>query len=113
MFSDSKVNITAEGKMHLGAALGSSEFRIKYVFKYEELKTSSNFVKSQPQAAYAAFCFGEQNKYSYFFPTIPSMSELMKSLMKLFKMTYYLQLLEDLLPRIKDSSIHYQQDQEA
>ena len=60
MFSDSKVNITAEGKMHLGAALGSSEFRIKYVFKYEELKTSSNFVKSQPQAAYAAFCFGKQ-----------------------------------------------------
>ena len=78
--------------MHLGAALGSSEFRIKYVFKYEELKTSSNFVKSQPQAAYAAFCFGEQNKYSYFFPTIPSMSELMKPVDEIIQ--------NDLLPSI-------------
>ena len=92
LFSDSKVNITAEGKMHLGAALGSSDFRIKYVFKYEELKTSSNFVKSQPQAAYPAFCFEEQNKYSYFFPTIPSMSELMKPVDEIIQ--------NDLLPSI-------------
>ena len=78
MFSDIKVNITTEGKRHLVAAIGSNEFRIKYVTEKvsewcEELKPVPNFVKS-----YAAFCFGEQNKYSYFVRTIPSMSELMK-----------------------------------
>ena len=81
MLSDSKVNIIREGKRHLGAAIGSNEFRIKYVTekvneRREELKTLSNFAKSQPQVAYAAFCFGEQN--SYFLGTIPSMSELIK-----------------------------------
>ena len=112
MFSDIKVNITTEGKRHLVAAIGSNEFRIKYVTEKvsewcEELKPLPNFVKS-----YAAFCFGEQNKYSYFVRTIPSMSELMKPVDEVFKITYYLRLLENLLPRIKDASIRYQQIQE-
>ena len=83
MFSDSKVNIITEGNRYLGAGTGSNEFRIKHVAEKvtewcEELKTLSNFVKSQSQAAYAAFCIGKQNKYSYFHGIIPSMSELMK-----------------------------------
>ena len=74
LFRDSKVNIKREGKRHLGVAIGSNEFRVKYVTEKvndwcEELKTLSNFTKSQPQAAYAAFYFGEQNKYSYFLRT--------------------------------------------
>ena len=87
---DNKVYITTEGKRHLGAAIGSNEFRVKYVTEKvnewcKNLKTLSNFTKSQPQAAYAAFCFGEQKKYSYFLRTIPSMSELNKPVAKLFK----------------------------
>ena len=31
--SDSKVNIKTKGKRHLGAAIGSNEFRIKYVIE--------------------------------------------------------------------------------
>ena len=84
LFRDSKVNITTEGKRHLGASIDSNEFIVKYVIKNfnewcEELKTLSNFAKSQSQAAYAAFCFGEQNKYSHFLRTIASISELMKA----------------------------------
>ena len=46
MFSDSEVNITTDGKRHLGAAIGSNEFRIKHVTEKvkescEELKTLS------------------------------------------------------------------------
>ena len=90
LFNDSKVNITTEGKRHVGAAIGRSEFRTTYVTKNvnewcEELKTLSNFAKSQPQAAYTAFCFGEQNKYSYFLRTIPTMSELMKPVVKIIQ----------------------------
>ena len=90
LFNDSKVNITTEGKRHVGAAIGRSEFRTTYVTKNvnewcEELKTLSNFAKSQPQAAYTAFCFAEQNKYSYFLRTIPTMSELMKPVVKIIQ----------------------------
>ena len=64
LFTNTKINITTEGKRHLGAAIGSNEFRVKYVIEkvdewIDELKTLSAYAKSQPQAAYAAFCFGE------------------------------------------------------
>ena len=83
MFSDTKINIAKEGKRHLGAVIGSKDFRTKYVNEKVtewccELKILSEFAKSQPQAAYAAFYFGEQNKFSYFLRTIPEMNDLMK-----------------------------------
>ena len=70
LFSDSKVNIRTERKRHLDAAISSNEFRIKYVTEKvnewcEELKPLPNFAKSQSQALYVAFCFGEQNKHNY------------------------------------------------
>ena len=34
--------------------------------------------KSQPQAAYALFCFGEQNKFSCFLRTTPEVNDHMK-----------------------------------
>ena len=45
---------------------------------YSELNVLSEFAKSQPQTAYEAFCFGEQNKFSYFLRIIPEMNNLMK-----------------------------------
>ena len=64
MFSDSKINFTTEGKRHLGAVISINGFRTKYVSEKvtewcNQLKILSEFAKSQPQAAYAAFCFGE------------------------------------------------------
>ena len=90
MFTNTKINITTEGKRHLGAAIGSNKFRVKHVTEkvdewIDELRTLSTYVKSQPQAAYAAFCFGEQNKYSYFLRTIPGMSEFMKLVDEIIK----------------------------
>ena len=83
MFNGSGINVTTEGKRHLGAVIGSQDFRIKYanakVAEWcKEIKTLSEFAKSQPQAACAAFCFGEQNRFNYFLRTIPGMNELMK-----------------------------------
>ena len=75
--------LAREGKRHLGTVIGSNYFRTKYVNEKvtewcNELKILSEFAKSQPQAAYAAFCFGEQNKFSYFLRTTPEMNDLMK-----------------------------------
>ena len=62
LFSETRINVTAEGKRYLGAVIGSNDFRTKYVKKKvtewcSELKILSEFAKLQPQAAYAAFCF--------------------------------------------------------
>ena len=43
-----------------------------------EVKVLSEFAKSQSRTAYAAFCFGEQKKFSYFLRTAPEMNNLMK-----------------------------------
>ena len=63
--------------------LGSNDFRTKYMSEKvtewcNKLKTVSEYAKLQPQATYAAFCFGEQNKFSYFLRTIPEINDLMK-----------------------------------
>ena len=58
---------------------------------------NSNFAKSQPQAAYAAFCFGEQKKYSHFLRTIAGMRELLKPVDKIIQ--------NDLVPSIIGESI--------
>ena len=31
LFSDTKINVTTEGKRHLGAVIGSNDFQTKYV----------------------------------------------------------------------------------
>ena len=75
---------------------------------------NSNFAKSQPQAAYAAFCFGEQKKYSHFLRTIAGMRELLKPVDKIIQNDLAPRLLEILLPKmIYYRSIRYQQDQEV
>ena len=79
LFESSPINITIEGKRHLGAALGSTEFKNKYiddkVLKWvENIKTLAFVAKSQPHVAYAAFIHGEQHKYTYFLRTIVDIS---------------------------------------
>ena len=89
LFTNTKINITSEGKRHLGATISSNEFRVKYVtkkvneYQIDELRTLSTCAKSQRQAAYASF--GKQNKYSYFLWKIPGMKELMKPVDKIIK----------------------------
>ena len=69
------VNITCEGKRHLGAVLGSETFRKEYCDGIvngwvNELTVLCQIAESQPQAAYAAFKFGYQSKFTYFLRTI-------------------------------------------
>ena len=102
LFTNTKINITTEGKCHLGTGIGSNDFRVKYITEkveewIDELRTLSTYAKLQPQTAYAAFCFGEQNKYSYFLCTIPGMNELTKPVDKITK--------NELLPLIVRESI--------
>ena len=60
-----------EGKHNLGALLGSDTFREKYASDRvknwsDEIERLSEFAKSEPQVAYAAFIHGELHKYTCF-----------------------------------------------
>jgi len=62
-FADTGIQITTEGKRHLGAAIGSHTFTNEYVGNKvhewtEEVKRLAHVATSQPHAAYAAFVHG-------------------------------------------------------
>ena len=78
LFINSEIKITIEGKRHLGAVLGTDDFRKKYCEEKvsewcEEIEQLSKFAKSEPQAAYTAFIHGEMHKFTLFLRTIPDM----------------------------------------
>ena len=63
IFKDSKVNITAEGKRHLGATIGSDAFKDNFVGEKineltEQLKLLSKTAQIEPQTAYTCFVSG-------------------------------------------------------
>ena len=85
IFETSPINITVEGKRHLGAAIGSLQFKNDYINEKVErwthnIETLAEIAKSQPHAAFAAFVHGEQHKYTYFQRTIDGISENFKPL---------------------------------
>ena len=69
------VNITIDGKRHLGAVIGSDNYRKEYCDQLVQnwvgqIKVLCNIAKSQPQAAYSAFTKGFKSKFTYFLRTI-------------------------------------------
>ena len=79
MFGD-EVNITTEGQRHLGAVIGSQEFKDQYcrekVLGWKgELEALSEIARSQPHAAYTVFTKGYKSKFTYFMRTIESFED--------------------------------------
>ena len=63
LFSNTGIKLTNDGQRHLGAAIGTSNFRAQYaaekVTKWcNELHRLADFAKTQPHAAYSAFTHG-------------------------------------------------------
>ena len=70
-----EVNITTKGQRHLGAVIGSQEFKDQYcrekVLRWKgELEALSEIARSQPRAAYTAFTKAYKSKFTYFIRTI-------------------------------------------
>ena len=85
IFADSGVNITADGRPYLGAAIGSQEFIEDYV--RSKVKTwSSNIAQlseiamSQPHASFTALTHGLQSKWTYLCRVIPNIGHLLSPL---------------------------------
>ena len=88
IFAGTAIKFTSEGKRHLGASIGSHDFRVAYATEKvknwcEEVEKLAEYAKSQPQAAFAAFIHGEQHRFNYFMRTIPGMEDFMKPLDKI------------------------------
>ena len=82
VFSRSGLKITVEGRRHLGAAVGSEQFKVDYVNELintwvEELEKLSQIAKFEPHIAYTAYVFGFQHKYTFFLRTLPNIKALM------------------------------------
>ena len=85
LFADTDVNITTEGKRHLGAAIGSRAYVEKYVTEKvgkwtEEIRQLAEIAQSQPHAAYCAYTHGLSSRWTYLSRTIPDISPLLQPL---------------------------------
>ena len=85
IFENSQIKITTSGKRHLGAALGSQDFKKEYISEkveqwMKEISKLSEIAESQPQVAYSAYVHGYQHKFHYFFRTISDIRDELKPL---------------------------------
>ena len=87
IFGDTGIQITMEGRKHLGAAIGTDEFKNSYVAEKIEkwnklLYTLSKIAKTEPHMAYSLFVHGFRHKFTYIMRTIPNTEYLFKSVDK-------------------------------
>ena len=102
VFADCGVGITAEGKRHLGAAIGSRGFVEQYVNEKVDYWVScvrklSVIAMTHPHVAYCAFTHGLVGKWTYFLRTLPKISELLQPLESA--------ILKEFIPAIAGKSI--------
>ena len=74
------INTTSDGKRHLGAVIGSNDYRKSYceekVKKWvEELQVLCDVAETHPQMAYAEYAKGYKSKFTYFLRTIEGMED--------------------------------------
>ena len=79
MFTNTNINITIDGRKHLGAVVGSDTYKVQYVEDLvndwnTQLKLLSTIAETQPQAACLAFVSGFRSKLNNFTRTIREIS---------------------------------------
>ena len=85
IFHGSNVNITAEGRPYLGAALGTESYISRYVSQKvqqwcSDLSMLSDIAATQPHAAHAALTHGFSSKWTFLTRTIPCIGHLLQPL---------------------------------
>ena len=76
IFGDTQVKITCEGERHMGAVIGSLDFREQYVMKkvqkwIEDVNELTKIAKDEPQAVYSCYTKAVAHRWSYVQRTIP------------------------------------------
>ena len=81
LFHDSGVKITTEGERHMGAVVGSNDFKEQYVkSKIEkwvaDVEELTKIANDEPQAAYSSFTKAISHRWTYVQRTIPNIDHL-------------------------------------
>ena len=76
MFSDTALNVIADGRPHLGAPIGTAEFMERFIVDkvdnwISEVNTLSSIAMSQPHAAYSCFTHGFISRWLHVAHTVP------------------------------------------
>ena len=82
-FKITKINVTSNGKRHLGAVIGSRSYKEDYMNQkidqwIKEVKLLSGIAKIEPQCALSSFISGYKHKLNYFMRTVPNISNLLR-----------------------------------
>ncbi|KAG1654810.1 Down syndrome cell adhesion molecule-like protein Dscam2 [Nymphon striatum] len=93
IFKNTNINITSQGQRHLGAAIGSVEFRKSFVQDkvndwMHQLRILSKIACYYPQAAYCAFTAGFRQKFNYTLRTIPDIREYLHPIEEVIRHTF-------------------------
>ena len=80
-FSDTAVNVTFDGRPHLGAPIGTSKYVENFTLNkidrwISEIEKLSSIAITQPHAAYASFTHILISRWLYISRTVPNMSFL-------------------------------------
>ena len=94
--------IKTDGEKHLGAVIGTVDFKEKYAKELvnewvKEIQELSEIAKSEPHAAFTNFIFSMRQKWNYAMRTIPSLEEYLEPLEKSIR--------RDFLPSLLSSPI--------
>ncbi|KAG0718946.1 hypothetical protein GWK47_051511 [Chionoecetes opilio] len=93
LFNGSGIIVTKDGQRHLGAVIGTEEFKEEYVGEkvsewVKEVDVLSDMAKTEPHAAYSAFTHGLQQRWSFVKRTIPGISPLLRPLENSIRNTF-------------------------
>ena len=85
VFHQSGVKITTEGERHMGAVIGSQEFKNIYVTNkvnkwIEDVEELSLIAKEEPQAVYSCFTKAICHRWTYVQRTIPDVDHIFRPL---------------------------------
>ena len=90
VFRGTNIQITTEGERHLGAVIGSNEYKDRYCNNLvkewsDELTLLTRIAVTQPQAAYTCYVSGYQHKFSYFLRTIPELDRYLQPIEEIIR----------------------------
>ena len=85
IFSGTGVQITTDGERHMGAVIGSPEFKESYVTNkvkkwVQDIEELSQIAQDEPQAVYASFTKAICHRWTYVQRTIPDIDDLFQPL---------------------------------
>ena len=99
IFEGAGVKITTAGKKHLGAAIGTIDYREEFMTSLvrkwvDQIETLSKIAAFEPHTAYAAFTSCIRHRYTYYMRTIPNISQLLEPLEQVIRTKFLPALLE-------------------